>query len=179
MLNAVHRCYFGSSSTDSGGQNRDQLLDPEAVAEGFIPRATVQRKKPSERGSSPLSKGWYPSEVSLLVTVDTAPLARRRRCISFFAHQRGSIYSLDEGRRDTWTKPLREHVDKLQRGKGESGKKYSYRLVGSAVADVHRTLVSRGFSRGRPPCCEKRGPDAPVLMRNACAQFFRSSRRAG
>lgn len=75
----------------------------------------------------------------------------------FNAHQRGSIYSLDEGRRDSWTKPLREHIDKLQRGKGESGKKYSYRLVGSAVADVHRTLVSRAFSRDRPPAAQTGG----------------------
>ena len=72
-------------------------------------------------------------------------------------HQRGSIYSLDEGRRESWTKPLRGHVDKLQRGKGESGKKYSYRLVGSAVADVHRTLVSLTFSRDRPPAARTGG----------------------
>eukprot|EP00904_Undaria_pinnatifida_P010273 jgi/Undpi1/6376/HiC_scaffold_20.g08857.m1 len=71
--------------------------------------------------------------------------------------KRGSIYSLDEGRRDTWTKPLREHVDKLQRGKGESGKKYSYRLVGSAVADVHRTLTYGGIW-GRPDTDEGGDP---------------------
>lgn len=57
-------------------------------------------------------------------------------------YQRGNIYSLDESRRDTWEDPVREYVDKLRVGKGESGWKYSYRFVGSAVADVHRTLVS-------------------------------------
>lgn len=86
----------------------------------------------------------------------------------FHAHQRGSIYSLDEGRRDSWSKPLREHIDKLQRGKGESGKKYSYRLVGSAVADVHRTLVSRALSRDRPPAAQTGGLiSVCVLMRGA------------
>ncbi|CAN0390583.1 unnamed protein product [Ectocarpus sp. 12 AP-2014] len=62
---------------------------------------------------------------------------------------RGSGYSLDESRRDTWPKALQEHVDKLRSGEGESGKKFGYRLVGSAVADVHRTLVQGGIW-GRP-----------------------------
>lgn len=56
-------------------------------------------------------------------------------------HQRGGVYSVDEGRRDSWTKELQAHIDNLRRGKGESGEKFSYRLSGSAVADVHRTLV--------------------------------------
>lgn len=48
---------------------------------------------------------------------------------------------MDQSRSESWPEPLREHIDKLQTGNGESGKKYSYRLVGSAVADVHRTVV--------------------------------------
>ncbi|CAM9683217.1 unnamed protein product [Ectocarpus sp. 6 AP-2014] len=62
---------------------------------------------------------------------------------------RGSGYSLDESRRDTWPKALQEHIDKLRSGDGESGKKFGYRLVGSAVADLHRTLVQGGIW-GRP-----------------------------
>ncbi|CAM9494186.1 unnamed protein product, partial [Ectocarpus sp. 13 AM-2016] len=62
---------------------------------------------------------------------------------------RGSGYSLDESRRDTWPKALQEHIDKLRSGEGQSGKKFGYRLVGSAVADVHRTLVQGGIW-GRP-----------------------------
>ncbi|CAN0036801.1 unnamed protein product, partial [Ectocarpus sp. 8 AP-2014] len=58
---------------------------------------------------------------------------------------RGSGYSLDESRRDTWPKALQEHIDTLRSGEGESGKKFGYRLVGSAVADVHRTLVQGGI----------------------------------
>lgn len=36
---------------------------------------------------------------------------------------------------------MRAFVDRLRVGEGETGQKYSYRLVGSAVADVHRVLV--------------------------------------
>lgn len=60
-------------------------------------------------------------------------------------NQRGSVYSIDEGRRGTWTEALQAHITKLQKGEGDSGEKYGYRLTGSAVADVHRTLV-RGRS---------------------------------
>ncbi|CAN0402731.1 unnamed protein product, partial [Scytosiphon promiscuus] len=56
-------------------------------------------------------------------------------------HQRGSVYSIDEGRRGSWTEGLQAHITKLQKGEGDSGQKYGYRLTGSAVADVHRTLV--------------------------------------
>lgn len=55
--------------------------------------------------------------------------------------QRGSVYSLDESRRSSWTQELQSHVNNLREGKGESGQRFSYRLTGSAVADVHRTLV--------------------------------------
>lgn len=61
-------------------------------------------------------------------------------------YQRGKTYSIDESRRDTWADPVRELVDKLRAGEGESGEKYAYRLVGSAVADVHRVLVSTRVS---------------------------------
>lgn len=76
------------------------------------------------------------SSFNFLVPADAYVLLR------VLVHQRGGIYSLDESRRDTWATKLREHIEQLQTGKGESGKKYSYRYIGSVVADVHRTLVS-------------------------------------
>eukprot|EP00903_Cladosiphon_okamuranus_P010382 g9821.t1 len=63
--------------------------------------------------------------------------------------EHGSIYSVDESRRGSWTKELTTHIDNLREGKGESGEKFSYRLIGSAVADVHRTLTQGGIW-GRP-----------------------------
>ncbi|CAM9861499.1 unnamed protein product [Ascophyllum nodosum] len=71
--------------------------------------------------------------------------------------KRGSIYSVDESRRDSWPIELRAHIDRLRAGKGESGQKYSYRLVGSAVADVHRTLTFGGIW-GRPDTDEGNDP---------------------
>lgn len=98
----------------------------------------------------PMPKDEPRVRVSLiLVSADVCLLCCRTAscmpCASFafgrHPHQRGSIYSVDESRRGSWTKELKAHIDKLQAGKGESGEKFSYRLIGSAVADVHRTLV--------------------------------------
>lgn len=57
------------------------------------------------------------------------------------------MYSIDEGRRGSWPEALQTHITKLQKGEGDSGHKYGYRLTGSAVADVHRTLVSYLLAR--------------------------------
>ena len=58
---------------------------------------------------------------------------------------RGSIYSLNEGNRGSWDAPLREYVSAIQDGRGESGKPYSSRYIGSMVGDVHRTLLYGGI----------------------------------
>ena len=58
---------------------------------------------------------------------------------------RGSIYSLNEGNRGSWDAPLREYVSAIQEGRGESGKPYSSRYIGSMVGDVHRTLLYGGI----------------------------------
>lgn len=55
---------------------------------------------------------------------------------------------MDEGRRESWTDELKAHINNLRGGKGESGEKFSYRLIGSAVADVHHILV-RGDTGGK------------------------------
>lgn len=57
---------------------------------------------------------------------------------------RGKIYSFNEGNRNDWEPALQEYVSAIQTGKGESGKQYSARYIGSMVGDVHRTLLYGG-----------------------------------
>mmetsp|Transcript_34270 Transcript_34270/g.63928 ORF Transcript_34270/g.63928 Transcript_34270/m.63928 type:complete len:535 (+) Transcript_34270:80-1684(+) len=59
--------------------------------------------------------------------------------------ERGAIYSMNEANRVAWDAPLRTYITDLQEGKGESGKKYSSRYIGSMVGDVHRTLLYGGL----------------------------------
>merc|ERR1719247_1936751 len=54
---------------------------------------------------------------------------------------RGKIYSINEANEPDWNPALREHVQNLKAGKGESGDKYTSRYIGSMVGDVHRTLL--------------------------------------
>merc|ERR1719401_2944793 len=58
---------------------------------------------------------------------------------------RGSIYSMNEANVDDWDQPLKDYVDAIRAGKGESGRKYSLRYIGSMVGDVHRTLLYGGL----------------------------------
>jgi len=58
---------------------------------------------------------------------------------------RGKIYSTNEANKPDWDEPLRQYVDDLARGKGETGVKYSSRYIGSMVGDVHRTLLYGGI----------------------------------
>eukprot|EP00595_Chromulina_sp_UTEXLB2642_P000691 CAMPEP_0196768506 /NCGR_PEP_ID=MMETSP1095-20130614/42852_1 /TAXON_ID=96789 ORGANISM="Chromulina nebulosa, Strain UTEXLB2642" /NCGR_SAMPLE_ID=MMETSP1095 /ASSEMBLY_ACC=CAM_ASM_000446 /LENGTH=374 /DNA_ID=CAMNT_0042138219 /DNA_START=103 /DNA_END=1227 /DNA_ORIENTATION=+ len=59
--------------------------------------------------------------------------------------KRGKIYSFNEANRYEWDQPLIEYVTAIQTGKGESGKQYSSRYIGSMVGDVHRTLLYGGI----------------------------------
>ena len=59
--------------------------------------------------------------------------------------KRGKIYSFNEANRNDWDKPLLDYVSAIQQGKGESGKQYSARYIGSMVGDVHRTLLYGGI----------------------------------
>ncbi|KAF8387084.1 fbp-1 [Pristionchus pacificus] len=57
---------------------------------------------------------------------------------------RGSIYSINEGYAQTWSKGISEYI--RTRKEPEAGKKvYGQRYVGSMVADVHRTLLNGGI----------------------------------
>jgi len=58
---------------------------------------------------------------------------------------RGKIYSMNEANIDNWDQPMQDYVRDIQSGKGETGKKYSLRYIGSMVGDVHRTLLYGGI----------------------------------
>jgi len=58
---------------------------------------------------------------------------------------RGNIYSVNEANIQDWDEPMRQYIRDIQAGKGETGKKYSLRYIGSMVGDVHRTLLYGGM----------------------------------
>lgn len=58
---------------------------------------------------------------------------------------RGKIYSFNEGNRWDWDEPVQQYITNIQKGCGETQSKYSGRLVGSMVADIHRTLQYGGI----------------------------------
>lgn len=58
---------------------------------------------------------------------------------------RGKIYSFNEGNRWDWDLPVQSYITNIQKGLGETQSKYSGRLVGSMVADIHRTLQYGGI----------------------------------
>ena len=58
--------------------------------------------------------------------------------------QRGSTYSINEGRRNTWFPPTRAYIDYLQETDSQTKRPYSGRYIGSLVADFHRTLLKGG-----------------------------------
>ena len=57
---------------------------------------------------------------------------------------RGSIYSINEGRRNTWFPETRNYIEYVQEEDKDTGRPYSGRYVGSLVADFHRTLLKGG-----------------------------------
>lgn len=58
--------------------------------------------------------------------------------------KRGNIYSVNEANIFDWDAPMRDYIRDIQQGKGQTGKKYSLRYIGSMVGDVHRTLLYGG-----------------------------------
>eukprot|EP00448_Togula_jolla_P000816 CAMPEP_0170602844 /NCGR_PEP_ID=MMETSP0224-20130122/18605_1 /TAXON_ID=285029 /ORGANISM="Togula jolla, Strain CCCM 725" /LENGTH=475 /DNA_ID=CAMNT_0010927705 /DNA_START=56 /DNA_END=1483 /DNA_ORIENTATION=+ len=59
--------------------------------------------------------------------------------------ERGNLYSLNEANKAEWDEPMKEYIKNIQSGRGETGKKYSLRYIGSMVGDVHRTLLYGGL----------------------------------
>ena len=57
--------------------------------------------------------------------------------------EQGSYYSINESYCDKYAEPYVEYLKKLK--KGDLGRSYSSRFVGSLVADFHRTLLRGGI----------------------------------
>lgn len=59
--------------------------------------------------------------------------------------ERGSTYSINEGRRNEWFPSTRAYIDYLQQSDKATKRPYSGRYIGSLVADFHRTLLKGGI----------------------------------
>jgi fructose-1,6-bisphosphatase I len=91
--------------------------------------------------------------------------------------KRGKIYSFNEANRWEWEQPLIDYVTDVQRGKGESGKQYSGRYIGSMVGDVHRTLLYGGIF-GYP--ATKKNPEGKLrLLYEAAPMSFLMEQAGG
>lgn len=58
---------------------------------------------------------------------------------------RGNIYSCNMANLWNWDEPMKEYIEDIATGKGETGKTYSLRYIGSMVGDIHRTLLYGGI----------------------------------
>ena len=58
--------------------------------------------------------------------------------------EKGKYYSINEGNTHYWHPGMREYVDYLKQVDKESNRPYSLRYIGTAVADIHRTLLYGG-----------------------------------
>lgn len=81
-------------------------------------------------------------------------LDRERSCFiksrnSISCPERGTFYSLNDGREPDWPKGLQRWIYDAKRGLTPSGTIYSSRYVCSLVADFHRTLLVGGWA-GNP-----------------------------
>jgi fructose-1,6-bisphosphatase I len=56
--------------------------------------------------------------------------------------ERGDIYSVNEAYVDEFPEPYQRYITALRRG--ELGRRYKSRYIGSMVADFHRTLLKGG-----------------------------------
>ncbi|MBL7997098.1 MAG: class 1 fructose-bisphosphatase [Candidatus Kapabacteria bacterium] len=59
--------------------------------------------------------------------------------------ERGKIYSINEGNRHYWAKGLQQYVEYLKTPTPDNAHPYSLRYIGTAIADVHRTLFYGGI----------------------------------
>jgi len=58
---------------------------------------------------------------------------------------RGSQYSINEGNYYKWDDRLRQYIDYIKTPSKDKTRPYALRYIGSAVADVHRTLLKGGI----------------------------------
>jgi len=58
---------------------------------------------------------------------------------------RGAYYSINEGNYYKWDDNLRQYIDFLKTPSKDKTRPYGLRYIGSAVADIHRTLLKGGI----------------------------------
>ncbi|MFM8178916.1 MAG: class 1 fructose-bisphosphatase, partial [Candidatus Kapaibacterium sp.] len=59
--------------------------------------------------------------------------------------KRGRIYSVNEGNYHRWSRELQQYVDYLKIPSDDGQRPYSSRYIGTAIADIHRTLFYGGI----------------------------------
>ncbi len=59
--------------------------------------------------------------------------------------KRGKIYSVNEGNYHKWEKNLQDYVNYIKSPADDKSRPYSSRYIGTAIADVHRTLFYGGI----------------------------------
>jgi fructose-1,6-bisphosphatase I len=59
--------------------------------------------------------------------------------------KRGKYYSINEGNSINWHPGTRKYVDWIKQRDDETGRPYGLRYIGTAVADIHRTLIYGGI----------------------------------
>eukprot|EP00929_Paragymnodinium_shiwhaense_P067537 TRINITY_DN3397_c0_g1_i6.p1 TRINITY_DN3397_c0_g1~~TRINITY_DN3397_c0_g1_i6.p1 ORF type:complete len:490 (+),score=151.83 TRINITY_DN3397_c0_g1_i6:52-1470(+) len=59
--------------------------------------------------------------------------------------ERGNIFSMNMANMYSWDEPMKQYIEDVSNGRGETGKKYSLRYIGSMVGDIHRTLLYGGL----------------------------------
>jgi fructose-1,6-bisphosphatase I len=58
---------------------------------------------------------------------------------------KGKIYSVNEGYYLRWSAGLKRYIDYLKENHAETSRPYTLRYIGTAVADIHRTLIYGGI----------------------------------
>jgi fructose-1,6-bisphosphatase I len=59
--------------------------------------------------------------------------------------QQGRYYSINEGNSSNWYPGTRKYIEHLKEQDETTGRPYSLRYIGTAVADIHRTLLHGGI----------------------------------
>ncbi len=59
--------------------------------------------------------------------------------------QRGKIYSVNEGNYNRWEPHLQQYINYLKALSEDGSRPYSLRYIGTAIADIHRTLYYGGI----------------------------------
>jgi fructose-1,6-bisphosphatase I len=85
---------------------------------------------------------------------------------------RGKYYSCNEGNYYKWDENIRQFIDYLKTPTNDKSRPYSMRYIGTAVADVHRTLLAGGIFLYPPDFTNKNGKLRLVYEANALAMII-------